>query len=675
MVPTRGRAPPAALRPAARRSWPAADARRVPGRVRQVHAARRLAGARGGRAPRGLGHARRRRRRRRRAVVARDRGALPRLPGAARARRWTRPAIAAAAARGRCSRGWSTSSPSSGDVVLDPRRRAPADERGGARRASPGSSTTRRRRRRSSSPRAPIPALPLGALRAHGELVEVRADDLRFTAGRGGRVPQRPARARASRRRGPRAARRAHGGLARRPLPRRALARGPRRTSRRWSTPSTAPAAHVVDFLSTEVLSAYDPELQRFMLRTSVLERLCADAVRRGARRRRRRATCSSGSRARNLFLLPLDDHRRWFRFHHLFAQLLRVELERREPGAARRRCTAARPRGTRASGTTDEAVHHALAAGAHDEAGALVAGRLGALRQRRPDVVGARLAGARSRARWLDADARAPARAGLGRRRCAAASTTCARAIGARARARPTSRPGRCRTASSSLGLEHQRAARRVRLGRRARDAARRARARRSAEDLGSPWRPVVSWSLGWGHYCAGDLDAAERWLTRDARSSPRPPSSGSWARARSPTSRCWPASAATAPSSCGSRSRRVDQAQRTGLLEACEVGEVHTALRVRAARPRPPRARRCPSSSRACSCAASGASRSTSLDGLIALAPAVAALGDRDARRGAVPTRPRSSLARCPDPGVLPERLARRPPGRARPPRRPGR
>ena len=121
------------------------------------------------------------------------------------------------------------------------------------------------------------------------------------------------------------------------------------------------------------MLAAYDPELQRFMLRTSVLERLCAelcDAVLETTARRSR----SSGSRARNLFLLPLDDQRRWFRFHHLFAQLLRVELERREPALApalHRRAAAWHA----ASGTTDEAVHHALAAGAYAEAGALVAG------------------------------------------------------------------------------------------------------------------------------------------------------------------------------------------------------------------------------------------------------------------------------------------------------------
>ena len=44
-------------------------------------------------------------------------------------------------------------------------------------------------------------------------------------------------------------------------------------------------------------------------------------------------ATAALESLARsNLFLVPLDDRQRWFRFHHLFAQILRVELERREP-------------------------------------------------------------------------------------------------------------------------------------------------------------------------------------------------------------------------------------------------------------------------------------------------------------------------------------------------------
>ena len=55
-------------------------------------------------------------------------------------------------------------------------------------------------------------------------------------------------------------------------------------------------------------------------------------------------------------------------------------------------------------------------------------------------------------------------------------------------------------------------------------------------ARGAGSPWRPVVTWSLGWGHYCHGELDLAERWLPRRRRS-PRRPTSGSSAPARSPT------------------------------------------------------------------------------------------------------------------------------------------
>ena len=73
-----------------------------------------------------------------------------------------------------------------------------------------------------------------------------------------------------------------------------------------------------------------------------------------------------------NLFLVPLDDEGGWYRFHHLFAQLLRVELEQREPGTAaalHRRAYAWH----RDHGTTDEAIQHAIAAGAYAEAGELI--------------------------------------------------------------------------------------------------------------------------------------------------------------------------------------------------------------------------------------------------------------------------------------------------------------
>ena len=119
------------------------------------------------------------------------------------------------------------------------------------------------------------PALPLGALRARGHLLELRADDLRFTVRRGRGVPQRPARARAARG-GGRVAGGAHRGLAGR-LYLAALSLEGKEDKAGLVRAFDGTSAHIVEFLSSEVLSAFDPALQEFMLRTSLLERLCAD--------------------------------------------------------------------------------------------------------------------------------------------------------------------------------------------------------------------------------------------------------------------------------------------------------------------------------------------------------------------------------------------------------------
>ena len=215
------------------------------------------------------------------------------------------------------------------------------------------------------------PALPLGALRAHGQLLELRADDLRFTA------PEAHEFLNDRLGLGLAAAdvdllvTRTEGWPAGIYLAALSLAGKPDKAGLVRAFDGTS--AHVVDFLSSEVLGAYEPELQAFMLRTSVLERLCAplcDAVLDGSGSA---AALESLARS-NLFLIPLDDQRRWFRFHHLFAQLLRVELERREPAlvpALHRRAFEWHDE----LGTTDEAIHHAVAAHAFAEAGSLIAG------------------------------------------------------------------------------------------------------------------------------------------------------------------------------------------------------------------------------------------------------------------------------------------------------------
>jgi LuxR family maltose regulon positive regulatory protein len=92
---------------------------------------------------------------------------------------------------------------------------------------------------------------------------------------------------------------------------------------------------YVFDYLLEQVLNQQTPEVRQFLLKTSVLEQLSAplcDAVARtGGTARRLLDTLERA----NLFLAPLDDERIWYRYHHLFADLLKLLLEQEQPGLA----------------------------------------------------------------------------------------------------------------------------------------------------------------------------------------------------------------------------------------------------------------------------------------------------------------------------------------------------
>jgi LuxR family maltose regulon positive regulatory protein len=129
---------------------------------------------------------------------------------------------------------------------------------------------------------------------------------------------------------------------------------------------------HVVDFLGAEVLDALEPELRDFAVRTSVLERLAAPLCAAVADTPDAAELLETLER-RNLFVVPLDESRRWFRWHHLFGDLLRYRLEREQPGLAPE--LHARAAGWYArEGLVEDAVRHALASGDRDLAGELVA-------------------------------------------------------------------------------------------------------------------------------------------------------------------------------------------------------------------------------------------------------------------------------------------------------------
>jgi LuxR family transcriptional regulator, maltose regulon positive regulatory protein len=119
---------------------------------------------------------------------------------------------------------------------------------------------------------------------------------------------------------------------------------------------------HVVDYLSTEVLVGQPEEIRVFLLQTCILDRFCAslcDAVtqRHDSRRILRELEAS------NFFLVPLDTKREWYRYHHLFGELLRQELRLAEshnvPDLHRRACAWHRE-----FGSVSDAIRHAIAAG-----------------------------------------------------------------------------------------------------------------------------------------------------------------------------------------------------------------------------------------------------------------------------------------------------------------------
>src|SRR5262249_29910515 len=119
---------------------------------------------------------------------------------------------------------------------------------------------------------------------------------------------------------------------------------------------------HVVSYLCDEVLDSQAPRIREFLLVTSVLNRMCAPLCDALTGRGDGAELISEIHRA-NLFLTPLDDERRWFRYHHLFGDLLQHELSLHDPGQP----AVLHKRAAEwyaANGDVAEAVGHAIASG-----------------------------------------------------------------------------------------------------------------------------------------------------------------------------------------------------------------------------------------------------------------------------------------------------------------------
>lgn len=116
---------------------------------------------------------------------------------------------------------------------------------------------------------------------------------------------------------------------------------------------------YVLDYLAEEVLRQQGDELRAFLTQTSVLDRFDAEVCAALTGRADSPAIIDRLERA-NLFIVPLDDQRRWYRYHHLFADYLRTELGKGEQAELLERAA----RWHEANGLVFEAVRYAFASG-----------------------------------------------------------------------------------------------------------------------------------------------------------------------------------------------------------------------------------------------------------------------------------------------------------------------
>ena len=215
------------------------------------------------------------------------------------------------------------------------------------------------------------PPLPLGRLRVRDQITEIRAADLRFTEDEAAAFLEGVVHAQIGPGDVARLQHRTEGWAAGLQLA--ALSLRGREDASGFISSFAGDDRQIVDYLGFEVLDGLPRETRDFLLETSVLERMCGplcDAVTDGADG----ASMLEDLERANLFVVPLDSRREWYRYHHLFRELLHHELRRERPGGAEelhQRASAWH----RERGLIPEAIYHAGAACDYAQASELITG------------------------------------------------------------------------------------------------------------------------------------------------------------------------------------------------------------------------------------------------------------------------------------------------------------
>jgi LuxR family transcriptional regulator, maltose regulon positive regulatory protein len=217
------------------------------------------------------------------------------------------------------------------------------------------------------------PPFPLARLRSQGRVTEIRAEDLRFTAAEAGQFFDRAMSLSLSAAQVAVLERRTEGWVA--GLQMAGLSLQGRNDVDDFIASFGGTHRYILDYLAEEVLSRQDDELKQFLLDTSILARMSAglcEAVtgRSGCQELLRRLE------RMNLFLVPLDEQRTWYRYHHLFADLLRHKRElERLPGKVHELHLKAGD-WLAGQGELIEAIQEYLGATAHEKAADLIEAR-----------------------------------------------------------------------------------------------------------------------------------------------------------------------------------------------------------------------------------------------------------------------------------------------------------
>ena len=204
------------------------------------------------------------------------------------------------------------------------------------------------------------PPLPLARLRASGQLAELRSADLRFTLEETAAFLAEIAGADVPASAVAQLHERTEGWAAGVQLAALSLRGNPDPAG--FVATFCGSHRYVMDYLTEEVLARQTEDVVSFLLETSVLERLCGPVCDAVTGRTDGQETLERLDAA-GLFLIPLDEERQWWRYHQLFADLLRVRLQHergeRVPDLHRAAATWHEEHGF-----PDEAVRHAAAAG-----------------------------------------------------------------------------------------------------------------------------------------------------------------------------------------------------------------------------------------------------------------------------------------------------------------------